>query len=420
MTDPSAPAAAYSRHRIGVVVAVLGGVATLGPAAMDLYMPALPTVASDLGTSTAGVALTMTAFLVGMGVGMVFLGSLSDSYGRRTPLLVGLALYVVAAVGCSLAPTVGVLIVMRALLGMASAGGFSIGQAVITDYARGARAARLMSRLALVSYLAPILAPPIGAQMLRVVSWRGIFVVLAVLGVAVFATAFRFVGESLPRERRIPSGVSSTLHTAARLFRDRHYVGLLLTAACASAAFFAYLTGVSLVFQEVGGLTPTAFSIFFTINAAGMLASTQLNHRLLGRYSPRQLLYADLVVSAVAAVAAVAASFTQPLNVVALAVPLFVLVSGMAATMPNAIALALSLHPEIAGSAAAVFGATGIVLGALATPLVGIRGTSAVSMTLVILAASVASLVVFVLGPRRYPDLPEAASLEPQGDIWQA
>ena len=122
MTDPSTPVTS-SRYRVGVVVAVLGGVATLGPAAMDLYMPALPTVARDLGTSTAGVALTMTAFLVGMGVGMMFLGSLSDSYGRRTPLLVGLALYVLAAVGCALAPTVGVLIAMRALLGMASAGG---------------------------------------------------------------------------------------------------------------------------------------------------------------------------------------------------------------------------------------------------------------------------------------------------------
>ncbi len=420
MTDLSAPASAPSRYRVGVVIAVLGGVATLGPAAMDLYMPALPTVANDFGASTAGIALTMTAFLVGMGVGMAFSGSLSDSYGRRTPLLVGLALYALASVGCALAPNLGVLIAMRALLGIAGGGGYSIGQAVIADYARGAKAARLMSRLALVSYLAPILAPPIGAQMLRVVSWRGIFVLLAVLGVAVFATAFRFVGESLPRERRIPSGVSSTLHTAARLLRDRHYVGLLLTAACASAAFYGYLTGVSLVFQEVGGLTPTAFSILFTINAAGMLASTQINHRLLSRYSPRQLLFADLLVSAGAAAVAVAASFTQPLNVLALAVPLFVLVSGMASLLPNAIALALSLHPEIAGSAAAVFGATGIVLGALATPLVGIGGTSALSMTLVILVATVASLVVFVLGPRRYADAPEAAALEPQGDVWQA
>ena len=303
---------------------------------------------------------------------------------------------------------------------MASAGGYSIGQAVIADHARGAKAARLMSRLALVSYLAPILAPPIGAQMLHVVSWRGIFVALAVLGAVVFVTAFRFVGESLPRERRIPSGVSSTLHTATRLLRDPHYVGLLLTAAASSAAFYAYLTGVSLVFQEVGGLTPTAFSILFTINAAGMLASTQINHRLLARFSPRQLLYADLVVSAGAAVVAVAASLTQPLNVIALAVPLFVFVAGMASLMPNAIALALSLHPEVAGSAAAVYGATGIILGALATPLVGIGGTSALSMTLVILGGTVVSLVVFVLGPRRYADVPEAALLEPQGDVWQA
>lgn len=427
MTERPAPASGRptsvtpaSRRHIGVVVAVLGAVATLGPAAMDAYLPALPTVAADLAASTSAIALTMTAFLGGLGVGMLFSGSISDSLGRRVPLLVGMVLYVLAALGCAFAPSLGVLIVMRFVLGMASAGGYAIGQAMIADYTRGTQAARLMSRLAVVSYLAPILAPPIGAQVLRVTSWRGIFILLAVLGTALLLTVFRVVGESLPLERRISGGVQSTLRTARGLLRDRHFLGLMVLGAFSSAAFYGYLTGVSFVYQNVGGLSPTAFSILFTVNAVGMLASVQGNHRLLARFSPRQLLGADLLAVAVAATAAVAVSFTEPLNLIALAVALFFAVAAMASIVPNAVALALSLHPETAGSASALYGASGIVLGALATPLVGLGGTSALSMTLVMCVASLVALGVYVLGPRRFPDQPGAAELEPQGDVFLA
>jgi DHA1 family bicyclomycin/chloramphenicol resistance-like MFS transporter len=387
---------------------------------MDAYMPALPTVAADLSASTSGIALTMTAFLVGLGVGMLFSGSVSDRRGRRIPLLIGLGVYVLAALGCASAPSLGVLIALRFVLGMASAGGFAIGQAVIADYTRGTKAARLLSRMALATYLAPILAPPIGAQLLRVMPWRGIFVVLAVLGGVILFAAFRVVGESLPPERRTSGGIATTLRTAGGLLRDPHFASLVAMGACSSAAFYGYLTGVSIVFQEVGGLTPTAFSVVFTINAAGMLASTQINHRLLARFTPRRLLGMDLLVAVTGCLVAVGVSFVEPLNVVALAAALFVTVTAIASLAPNAVALALSLHPETAGSASAVYGACGMVLGALATPLVGVGGGGALAMTLVMGIALLVGLTVYVVGPRRFPDNPDAAALEPLEDVFQA
>jgi MFS transporter, DHA1 family, multidrug resistance protein len=408
MSAPAPNTTAMPRH-IGLVVAALGGAATLAPAAMDLYMPGLPSVARELGTSTSAVALTMTAFLVGEGVGTLVSGSLSDSFGRRRPLLVGLAVYVLAAVGCAVAPGVGVLIAMRALLGLSAGGGYAIGNAVVADYARGRWAARLLSRLAMVMFLAPVLAPVIGAQMLRVTSWRGLFVAIAVLGVVVLVAAAVLVGESLPAERRTPSELSSVLRTTARLLRDRRYLGVLGASALATASFYAYLTGVSLVLQEQAGLSPTQFSIVFTINAIGMAAATMLNHRMLTRFSPGRLLGAALTISAVAAAGAVAASLVHPLNVVLLAAPLFVLVACMATMFPNATALALSLHPEVAGSASAVFGSTGMVLGALATPFVGMAGGTALAMSLVILVSAVGALAVYMVGPRRLPDVTASA-----------
>jgi DHA1 family bicyclomycin/chloramphenicol resistance-like MFS transporter len=204
------------------------------------------------------------------------------------------------------------------------------------------------------------------------------------------------------------------------MFRDPRFSSLVALGACSSAAFYGYLAGVSLVFQKSGGLSPTAFSVVFTINAAGMLASTQVNRRLLRRFTPRQLLGADLLVAAAGSLVAVGVSFTDPLNVVALAASLFVAMAGIASLMPNAVALALALHPQSAGSASSVYGATGIVLGALASPLIGAGGGGAPAMTLLMGVALVAALTVYTVGPRRYADAPEAAALEPLEDVFQA
>ncbi len=385
-----------TRGRRTALVATLGGLWTIGPFSIDLYLPALPTLGGDLGASQQQVAVTVTAFFLGLAFGQVQAGALSDTYGRRRPLLAGLLLYALASLGCALAPTIQLLVVARFLQGLGGAAGMAISNAAVTDYARGREAARLLSRLAMIGGVAPILAPLAGAQLLGVMSWRGLFVVLAVVGIALFLAVLFGLPESLPRERRSSAGLGALLGSVLVLSHDVRFVGLALTGAFSFAGFFAYLAGSSFVYQEVYGVSPAAFSALFAVNAVGMLGASELSHRLLARFTPAQLLAAALVIGALAGVAVLLVLLAGDLGLWALAVPLFVLVASIGLVIPNSTALALSLHPDLAGKASAYFGTLRIGLGALATPLVGLGGgLDGVSMGLVIAAAGVLALSTY-------------------------
>ena len=403
-----------SRPRRLVLIAVLGSVCTIGPFSTDLYLPAMPIVAADLGASSSAIALTVTTFLVGLAFGQLLAGPLSDTYGRRLPLLVGLIVFTTASLVCALTPSVDVLIAVRFVQGLAGASGMAIANAVVTDYSRGRQAARLLSRLALVSGLAPIVAPLIGAQLLRVTSWRGLFVALTGLGILLFSA----VALGL-RERRQAGGAARTLRTFGMLSRDPRFMGLSTTSALSFVAFFAYLAASSFVYQDLYGASPVLFSLLFAVNAIGMLAVNQLNHRLLGRFTPQQLLGVGLLTGSLAGLAVLAVTLVGGLGIVALAVPLFVLVASLGFVFPDSTALALSLHPDVAGSASAYFGTFRLGLGALATPLVGIGGAvSGLPMALVIAVSSAAALAVFAAVAARTRtltpvlDTPEEASTD--------
>jgi len=408
-----------SRPRRLVLIAVLGSVCTIGPFSTDLYLPAMPIVAADLGASSSAIALTVTTFLVGLAFGQLLAGPLSDTYGRRLPLLVGLIVFTTASLVCALTPSVDVLIAVRFVQGLAGASGMAIANAVVTDYSRGRQAARLLSRLALVSGLAPIVAPLIGAQLLRVTSWRGLFVALTGLGILLFSAVALGLRESLPRERRQAGGAARTLRTFGMLSRDPRFMGLSTTSALSFVAFFAYLAASSFVYQDLYGASPVLFSLLFAVNAIGMLAVNQLNHRLLGRFTPQQLLGVGLLTGSLAGLAVLAVTLVGGLGIVALAVPLFVLVASLGFVFPDSTALALSLHPDVAGSASAYFGTFRLGLGALATPLVGIGGAvSGLPMALVIAVSSAAALAVFAAVAARTRtltpvlDTPEEASTD--------
>ena len=369
------------------------------------HLPALPTVAKDLGATTQSIALTVTTFLVGLALGQLISGPLSDAYGRRRPLLAGLGVFTASSLVCALTPSVGLLVGVRLIQGLAGASGVAIANAIVTDYARGRQAARLLSRLALVGGLAPVVAPLLGAQLLRLTSWRGIFVVLTGIGVVLVASVAFGLRESLPREQRFASGAGPILRVMGRLSCDLGFMGYALTSALAFMGFFAYLAGSSFVYQDIYGASPVLFSVLFAGNALGMLAASQLNHWLLARCTPRQLLGAGLVAGAVAAVSVLVVTVIGGLGIAALAVPLFVLVSSIGLVMPNSTALALSLHPEVAGSTSAYFGTLRYGLGALATPLVGIGGTvSGLPMALVMAVSGIVALALFALVARRTRD----------------
>ncbi len=400
----------YSPGRRTAIIGTLGALGTIAPFSIDLYLPALPTLGSDLGASQQQVAVTVTMFLLGLAVGQLQAGALSDTHGRRVPLLAGLLLFTLASLACALAPNVQVLMAARFLQGLGGAAGMAISNASVTDYARGREAARLLSRLAMIGGVAPVIAPLIGGQLLRVVSWRGLFFVLTGIGLALFVGVLAGLPESLPRERRSAAGARALLRSLLTISRDLGFLGLALAGAFSFAGFFAYLAGSSFVYQDVYGVSPAAFSVLFAINAVGMLGANQLNHRLLARHSPQRLLAAALVVNLAAGAAALAVLLAGGLPIWVLAAPLFVLVASVGLIIPNSTALALSLHPDAAGTASAFLGTLRLGLGALATPLVGLGGgMDGVSMGLVIAVAGALALATFAVVMWRERSLRDAS-----------
>ncbi|HEV7907452.1 MAG TPA: Bcr/CflA family multidrug efflux MFS transporter [Pseudonocardiaceae bacterium] len=389
------------------MILILGALTAFGPLSIDMYLPALPTIAVEYGTGASQVQLTLTSCVIGLAVGQLLAGPLSDTLGRRRPLLAGLAVYALASVLCSVAPSAEALTALRLVQGFGAAAGIVIARAVVRDMHSGVAAAKFFSMLMLVSGLAPILAPVLGGQLLSVTSWRGVFVVLTLIGVTLLAVAAFALPETLPAERRRSGGLGSTIRTFGRLMSNRAFLGYTLPGGLAFAALFAYVSGSSFVLQDLYGLSPQGFSAVFAVNSIGIVAMGQLNGRLVGRIATRKLLTTGLVLVAVAGVALLVSTSTG-LGLVAFLPPLFVLVSSFGLVMPNSTALALATYPQAAGTASALLGTLQFILGGLAAPLVGLGGAgSAVPMAAVMAALGVLALVTFFTLTGRDAEEPE-------------
>ncbi len=375
----------------------LGAFVALGPLTVDMYLPALPTIADDLQTSAATIQLTLTGTLVGLALGQLVLGPLSDALGRRGPLLAGTALHVVASLLVLVAPDVTVLGLLRFLQGVGTAAGAVIALAVVRDLFEGRAAATMLSRLFLVLGAAPVLAPTVGGEVLRITSWRGVFLVLGVYGLLLLAVGWFAVRETLPPERRRSPGLAGTLRAYRVLFRDRTYVGLVLVAGLTMAGLFSYVSGSSFVFQDQFGLDEQQFGLLFGAGAVWLIAATQLNPVVLRRFSPAQVLVAGTVVGALAGAVLLVLAGTGTGGLWAVALSLWVVLFGSGLALPNAPALALSRHGEAAGTAAALLGAVQFGVGALVAPLVGLLGNDAVAMGAVVVGALVTAIAVLVL-----------------------
>ena len=376
------------------LVIVLGSVNAIGPLSIDMYLPAFPEIARSLETSASSVQLTLTACVAGLALGQLLIGPLSDRYGRRTPLIAAMSVYAVASVLCALAPNVLALMGLRFVQGLAGAGGVVIARAVVRDLHSGAAAVRLFSSLMLVTGLAPILAPLAGGQVLNHTSWRGIFWVLTVLSALIALLVTFGLRETLPKARRSTSGLAETLRTMRALLRDRWFVGHGLAGGLGFGALFAYISGSSFVLQGIYGVSPQLYSVLFAMNGLGLIAGSQVNARLVGRFGPAYLLRAGLVAIAVSASALLVVVSVGGLGVVAVLVPMFVIVSSLAFVLPNSTALALNDHAAVAGTASALLGMGQFVIGAAVAPLVGAAGTeSAVPMAAIMTVVALAALV---------------------------
>ncbi|MER5468620.1 multidrug effflux MFS transporter [Streptomyces sp. NPDC002935] len=407
-TAPRPPAGPGAPGRTGLLVTlILGGLTATPPLAMDMYLPSLPEVTGSLHASAATVQLTLTACLAGMAFGQLVVGPMSDKWGRRRPLLAGLAVYVVATVLCALAPTVELLVAFRLAQGLAGAAGIVIARAVVRDLYDGVAMARFFSTLMLISGVAPVVAPLIGGQILRVTDWRGVFVVLTAVGIALTVVVWAKLPETLRPAQRHSGGVGEALRAMRGLLADRVFAGYMLAGGFSFAALFAYISASPFVIQDLYGASPQTFSLLFGVNSVGLVIAGQINGKLLvGRVALEKVLATGLTLVVLASTALLLMS-TGVLGTVGLApvaAALFVLMSAMGLALPNTQALALMRVRHAAGSASALLGTSSFLIGAIASPLVGVAGEhTAVPMAVVQLAAALVAVACFVglCRPRR-------------------
>jgi DHA1 family bicyclomycin/chloramphenicol resistance-like MFS transporter len=390
---------------------LLGGLTAFGPLSIDMYLPALPAISRDLVASESLIQLTLTACLIGLALGQLLAGPLSDTLGRRRPLLVGVAIYVLASLLCALAPSAILLVLFRLVQGLAGAAGIVIARAVVRDMYSGVPAARYFSRLILVMGVAPILAPVLGGQVLRVGSWHGIFLVLALVTALLFVSALVWLPETLPAHLRRAGSLRDTGRRFGIIARDTRFVGYALSAGLAFGAMFAYISGSPFVLQGIYHVSPQTFSLIFGVNALGFVITSQVNGSLVSRIAPTRLLVGGLIAESLSGLAVLGVIAIGGLGLQALLLPLFLMVSSIGFVVPNAIALALSRHPEAAGTGSALLGVIQSGIAAFGAPLVGIAGTtSALPMGSVIAVAACGAIATYVITSRRPDRLNPAAA----------
>ncbi len=374
---------------------VLGSMEVFGPLSMDLSMPLLPQLARDLDTSDSLAQASMSVCMLGLAFGQLVAGPLSDRLGRRRPLMWGVALFTVFSLLCAFAPSIEVLLVMRFLQGVTGSAGVVIALAAARDITSGIELARLLSLLALVGALAPVLAPVAGGQLAAVLDWRGLFVVLAAVGVLLLVVVCTLLPETLAPERRHAGGFAETGKRFGTVLRDRLFVCYLLVGACTGTAFFTYLASISFVLQDGYHLSPQAFSLVFAVNAVVAMLGALVNRGVVRRAGPARMYVVGTTATAVAAVGlllTVLGGFGLAALLVVLALVLFC----YGVITPNASSLALGGHGERAGTAAALLGMSTFAVGPLVAPLVALGGASGLTLSLTMaVAASVACLLVW-------------------------
>jgi MFS transporter, DHA1 family, multidrug resistance protein len=351
----------------------LGLLSMFGPLSSDMYLPALPSLTRSLHASASAAQLTLTASVLGIALGQLFAGPISDARGRRLPLLVGLVGFSVTSALCAISPSIWELIGVRFLQGLAGGTGIVIARAVVRDLFDGVTAARMFATLVMMSGIAPIFAPLIGGQVLALSSWRGVFVVLAGIGVLLLVLALVRVPETLAPDRRHTGGLRQTLRVFRRLAIDPNFAPFAASYAIGFGAMFAYIAGGSYVLENVYKISPQAFSAVFAANSIGLASVSQISRRLVGRTGPRPLLRVGLCVTAIGAVATLIVCMTHA-DVWLLIGSLFVLVSSQGLVLPNGMAAAMGSQPGALGSASGLIGLGQFGIGALIAPIVGVGG----------------------------------------------
>jgi DHA1 family bicyclomycin/chloramphenicol resistance-like MFS transporter len=380
---------------------ILGSLTAMGPLAIDMYLPALPTIARELESDAASVQISLAVYFAGLAIGQAFYGPLSDRFGRKRALYFGLTLFALSSVGCAVAGSVRTLIVWRFSQALGGCAPLVVPRAVVRDYYDQRGSARMLSLLMLVMGLAPILAPLAGGQLLVRLGWRSIFWVLALYGTASLTIVAIFLRESLPQASRRAQPLAAVVAVYARLLRDRRFMGYVLTGGLIFAGLLAYIAGSPFVFIDLFHVPPERYGLFFGANAIGIIIASQVNRWLAAQTDPDRIVRMVLPVAVVAGLTLALNAATGLGGFAGILIPLFFFIACHGFVMPNTTAVAMAPHGAIAGSASAMLGTVQFVLGAAAGALVGALGNgTAVPLGGVIALCGAAAFTAFRTLPK--------------------
>ena len=387
------------RHRLAVI---LGALTAMGPLAIDMYLPALPGIAQELGVPIAAVQRSLPSYFVGISVGQALYGPVSDRLGRKPALYIGLVIFVGASLGCAFTTNVTQLVVFRFLQALGGCAPLVVPRAVVRDYFDGRESVRMLSMLILVMMLGPILAPLIGGQLLVRFGWRSVFLVLAGYGLTWLLLAAWLLPESLRPEQRRRESVTAIAATYLRILRDREYLAWVLSGGLVFAGLLAYISGSSFVYIELFHVPPERFGLYFGANALGLMIASQINRYLASRVHSDVIVRSVLPIGVAAGVMLFVDAYTGFGGFTGILIPLFCFVACHGFVGPNTTALAMSRYGAVAGSASALMGTLQFVLGAAAGSLVSAFGNrTAVPFAAVIAGCGVAAFAVHRTLPRQ-------------------
>lgn len=378
-------------------ILLMGALTTLVPFTIDMYLPAFPILADVYETNASSVQLSLTACLLGLAIGQLIAGALSDMHGRRKPLLISLAAYIVASIACIFAPNIYIFVFLRFVQGLAASGGLVISRAIVRDVSNGPELTRLFALLMVIGNLVPLIAPSIGSGVLLFADWKGIFMLLTILGIVLLLlSAFR-LKESLPTEKRVPSNLKSTFGNFAGILRNRQFTGYALAQGFLIGGVFAYVSGTPFIYQNIYGTSPQMFSVLFGMNGIGLIMGSYAVGRFSYRWSEKKFLETALYTATLAgAVLLVVVLMQGPLWAVVIPIFFFIMSIGVVGTA--SFTLAMESQGHVAGSASALLGLLPFILGATTAPLVGIAGeNTAVPMGLVIFSMCTIALLAYLL-----------------------
>lgn len=385
-----------SYNKIWMVI-ILGLLTAFGPLSMDMYLPSLPTVADDFGSTASLAQLSITSCLIGLALGQLVFGPLSDIVGRKKPLIITVTIYTIVSLLCYFSPSIWLFIILRFIQGTAAASGIVIARAASRDMYSGKELTKFMALLALVNGAAPILAPLFGGVILNWFTWRTIFVFLAMIGLVMLISVSFTLPETLPHEHRKQGDLIETLKTFGLLLKDKVFMGIALSQAFVVMSMFAYIAGSPFVLQNIYGVSPQQFSVIFAVNGLGIIIAAQLTGKLSSTIEEIDLLKAGVIMSFIGSLLLiVVVMFSLPIWAILPA--LFLVVSSAGVVNTTSFSLGMQRQGEVAGSASAFLGILPFGGGALVSPFVGIMGESTmIPLGIVILICSTMALIIYTL-----------------------